>query len=456
MQNTIVPILESKIPGYIQEQYPRFVEFFRDYLTWLESDGNFLQILNDWRQNNEPSLSVEPYVTAILKDMGFESGQGLKVRKEVMIHILRDLYLARGTEASFRLLFRTLFDADVEIRYPREQLFVPSAAEFGERFYVFTSASNLNSSLFQGYLDYIRENGGQMTGVISDTKAAVEDITIVYGTNGPMLKIETLRPDGEFDVGEQVIINAGGIFSEVVSPTLEIQIEASGSGYQVGERVLVSGSELPGVASVASVRKGSIDSVEVVYPGTGYSLGEYVRANSVDDGAGFTAVVSEINNDGGIEAVRVIQSGYNYGTLPTLSARETENTAILRAKSSTVGAIQSIRIADPFVGFTAISFFIDTEFGTGATLRPVARSQWVTREWEDRKGFIGENCTLIDSDKYQQFSYTLVSPIPAKEYDQFVDELLHPVGFIRNSEYAIATNDKLNLYSEFAIDVETP
>lgn len=447
MSNSIVPVLENKIPEFVRESYPNFVRYIHDYLTWLEQDENFLSIVNNWKENNEPSLNVEPYVTAILTDMGFPSGQGLEISKGLMLNILRDFYLARGSEASFKLLFRVLFNEDVDVRYPREEMLIPSYAEYGERHFIFTSALNRNIRNFSSILTNVRENGGTIRGVTSRTTASIQDIFIIYGQGTPYLQIEILEPLNEFLPDEQAVISSSdSTITEQIQPVLSVRVVNAGSGYQPGEIIEVSGTNLIGRAVVGSVLKSGIDQVSIANSGSGYSVGDRIGAISEDDGFGFSAYVSGVDGSGGITDVKITSEGYNYGNLPNLTINSSGGTqAHLVAGSSSVGAISAVEILDPFVDFDQAVFSVVTEEGQGAVLESVPVSRWVTRSWSDNRGFLEEASTLIDSDKYQQFSYTLVSSIPASQYDDYVADLLHPVGYVRGSSIEIVSDINLEL-----------
>lgn len=446
MSNSIVPVLANKIPEFVRESYPNFVRYIHDYLTWLEQDENFLNIVNNWKENNEPSLNVEPYVTAILTDMGFPSGQGLEIGKGLMLNVLRDFYLARGSESSFKLLFRVLFNEDVEVRYPREEMLIPSYAEYGERHFIFTSALNRNMRNFSAILDSVRENGGTIRGVTSRSTASIQDIFIVYGQGTPYLQIEILEPLNEFLPDEQAVISSSSTtMTEQIQPVLSVRVVNAGSGYRPGEIIEVAGSNLIGRAVVGSVRKSGIDQVSIAASGSGYSVGDRIGAISEDDGFGFSAYVSGVDGSGGITDIVVSSEGYNYGNLPDLTINSSGDQAILVAGSTSVGAITNVEILDPFVDFDQAFFSVVSEEGQGAILESVPVSRWVTRSWSDNRGFLEEASTLIDSDKYQQFSYTLVSSIPSSQYNDYVDDLLHPVGYIRGSSIEIVSEINLEL-----------
>lgn len=445
MKSTLIPALENRIPEFARESYPRFVQYITDYLSWLEQDNNFLSIINDWRHNMEPSNDVEPYVTAILTDLGFTSEQNLTVPKSTMIHLIRDFYLSRGTEASFRFLFRALFNSDVSIRYPREDLLIPSYATYGTRHFIYTSAANRNTRAAIDLFNYVKQYGGTLVGVTSETEAAVEDITIVYGAGIPYLQIEIVEPLTQFDVGEQVLIRGETQIFEAVMPVLTIKVQNAGSGYSVGDQVYPVGASMPGRATVTSVVAGGVTGIQIVSGGSGYKVGDRINASSMDNGFGFSAAVKAVDANGAITEVRISSKGYNYETLPIITTNSGTTPAVLQAVSAEIGAINRITISDPFVDFSTVDFSVLSDFGTGAVLEAEAVSRWSTSEWLARRGFIGESSTLIDSYKYQQFSYTIVSPIASSQYDSFVKEFLHPVGYVRTSSYEIVAHGTLGL-----------
>lgn len=445
MKSTLIPALENRIPEFARESYPRFVQYITDYLSWLEQDDNFLSIVNDWRHNMEPSNDVEPYVTAILTDLGFTSEQNLTVPKSTMIHLMREFYLARGTESSFRFLFRALFNSDVSIRYPREDMLIPSYASYGTRHFIYTSAANRNTRAAIDLFNYVKQYGGTLVGAASETEAAIEDITIVYGAGTPYLQIEILEPLTQFDVGEQVLIKGETQIFEQVMPVLRIKVQNAGSGYRVGDVIYPVGPSMPGRATVASVVTGGVTGIQIVDGGKGYKVGDRLTASSMDNGFGFAASVKAVDAQGAITEIRISSKGYNYETLPIITIKGGTAPAVLQAVSVEIGAINSIAISDPFVDFSSVDFSVLSDFGSGAVLQAEAISRWTSSDWLTRRGFIGESSTLIDSYKYQQFSYTIVSPIASSQYDDFVKEFLHPVGYVRTSSYEIVAHGTLGM-----------
>jgi len=217
-----------------------------------------------------------------------------------------------------------------------------------------------------------------------------------------------------------------------------------------GDVIQVAGAMLNGFAVVDSTAKGGVTDIGITQAGLNYQVGDLIRARTEDDGFGFTAKVTEVDNEGQILGTKVTNPGYNYQSAPVLYT-DRGSSAQLIAKSKVIGAIQGIKMENPFVDFDDAVVTINSETGAGAVLQARQVSRWETRDWVDRKGFLDENSTLIDSDKVQQFSYEIVSPISSKQYEAFVNEYLHPMGYIKTSSYEIISHLGLNITAEDSV-----
>lgn len=443
---TIVPVLADKIPEFAKDLYPRFVQFMRDYLSFLEEDGNFLRVLLDWNHNTDPLNNVEPYIDAFLRDLGFESGQNLEVDKSLLLHNLKEFYLARGSEASFKFLFRALFNEDVEIRYPRDQLLVPSSAAYQVQHFVYTTATTRNTEMFRNLIARLGTDGGVMRGMSSGVVASIENITIRHGSGRAYCSIEIQQPIYEFESDEAVIIESGDYsISEIVKPIMQFEIVDGGNGYVEGDFVTVTGAKLPGKAVVESTTNGGITSVHQVLITRSLKAGDQIRAYSNDGGSGFSAYVSEVvGTNFPIGRFVITNEGYNYTEVPLIQVVGKEK-QLVRGRSTKIGQIKSIKTTDPYVDFDNVTLSVQSAKGTGAIIEAKKVTRWTRAGWVDKKGVLGENSTLIDSDKYQQYSYSVVSSVPSTSYDSFLTDMLHPAGYVRTSTFEIISNINLDL-----------
>ena len=134
--NTLISINDTSSPGQLLE--------YRDIDTTLDRFVNFFR-------------------TEFLYQI---PGTVLADKRHILKHI-KEFYQARGTEDSFRFLFRILFNEELEMYYPRVDLFRPSDARW--------SVENVMCAATTGdTFDYVNR---QLIGVSSGATARVESAT---------------------------------------------------------------------------------------------------------------------------------------------------------------------------------------------------------------------------------------------------------------------------------------
>lgn len=464
MRNYISPIIHARLPGFLASDYPSFLKFIKHYYDFLESNGNPLEILENFRERLEVNNEVDLYIDKIVAELGFDVSRPYIIpKKELVIH-LRDFYLSRGSENSFKFLFKVLFNDSVQIEYPRDRLFTLSGATYTGNFYVFTTAVDEDTPEFQKLIDAIRDLNITIRGVSSNIVSGVEDIQIVVSKNKHFLKIQIDSALKNYLPYEGVIIEVASDPSihirEYIMNTLSIQVEQGGKGYRVGDSVTSSGCGINGVATVASLATGSIQALSIVSPGSGYAVGDRVVTQNTVKGHSFSAVVNSVGTladppVGAIRHIKILSPGYDYEAVPDIAVISSTGTgAVLDADSDQIGKIRSIEIIEPFVDaidLSSVTYSIESDEGTGAVLVPEAKTVYTERSsFKNMKGALEVNCIILDSYYFQQFSYLLRSSVARSEYDPIVDEMVHPSGFVRFAVLELYSASNLGAIEEWS------
>lgn len=439
MSDFISPVILDRIPNYIQEQYPEYTQFLTDYIGFLERDQGFLQILNDWRYNMEPSNNVEPYIDKILQDCGMYLQRPITVPKSTLLHFLRDFMLSRGSEQSFKMLFQLLFGVDASVDYPRDRMLWLSAASYGQTDCIFTKTDVwYGTSAFQFIVDNIASYGGTATGSNSGVTASIQDIKVIGYNGGFYLQIQILKPLSEFLTNDLVTINVNGTtINEQILPIAVVSVVNPGSGYAIDDKISVNGALVAGRMAVGYVSKGGITGLNIVKGGCGYSVGASITGNTGTFGSGFAGYVTTVDGSGTITGVAIDTEGYNYDTLPSLRVNQKTSVACLadiQPTSTKIGQITDVRTIVPYLltKTDGVTVSVDSIHGSGATFSVSMTTRFTTKGWVDQKGFVGYNTVVQDSYKYQTYSYRLLSPINPSLYQDMVNDLLHPVGFVKS------------------------
>lgn len=466
-RETIVPIIVNRIPSFIKDEYPAFVEFIKDYYTWNEKSDNFQQILNDWEYNNDPSNQVAPFVDAILLDAGFDLSietdpkilneddrdKDLTKKKSNLIHLLREFYLARGSKQSYDFLFRILFGETAKISYPREKMLYPSNSSYGNTFRLLTSATVSNSVEGKRKLDKIIEDTktlpGTIYGLVSKTTTAIEKITRVLSNGAIYLEIEILEPEKDFFTSETVRIRVGNTeIIENLQNIAKFTIQNGGFDYEVGDYIQTQGMGIIGSIYVSATNGGGVDNISIQTPGTNYKVNDLILAKPTKEGSGFSAVVDSVDENGAILTYKIINKGYGYKRSPEVFVKsENGENALLFSHGQNIGSIRNLNYVSPYAIFDTVGpVSVSTKTGSGAIVTLSKDTIFQKKEWVDHSGFLGERCILIDSDKYQQFSYEIISAVDPNRYNSAVENLLHPVGYSKSSVIEIQSHKKIGLF----------
>lgn len=439
----ISPVITGRMPYFVKHDYPHFASYMSKYFSWLEQDDNFMGIIAKWQYNNDASNEVEPYISAILNDLGWTWQGDTTIQKKVLLEFLRDFYLSRGTERSFRFLFKTLFGADVDIQYPRDRMLVTSAAEYLTSYHVYTTANNKDTAAYNAIMEAL--NGGYsvfIKGVVSGTTTGIERIQSILAGSRAYFAIQIMPTLDEFVNHEDVTIHyEGHTIVEKLYSVLGVEVSNAGTLATNLEQIDVEGAAISGNIVVSGITAGGVQAVDIVNGGSGYAAGDSIYASYPEQtGFGFYAKVKEVDADGTITKVVVLHRGNGYKMLPELFIKSKGGVgAILIPKSSDIGGVIGTKTIEPYVDFDINTIKVSYKDAT-FTVKEVPIFE--KRFYRGRQGVLGETSTLTDSYRYQQFSYDIISGVLPERYDPIVKDLLHPTGYVRTNVLKVQEHEQ--------------
>jgi hypothetical protein len=120
-------LINRQVPEFIREENPLFIAFLEAYYEFLEQkQGDELNDLikrsKDLRNLPDVDESIEDFQDSFFNMFATNVPQDVKVDKAFLIKNLLPLYLSKGSEKSFKLLFRMLFGQELEVSYPRNDV----------------------------------------------------------------------------------------------------------------------------------------------------------------------------------------------------------------------------------------------------------------------------------------------------------------------------------------------
>jgi len=282
LDNAVLSLLESQIPGFVVDNYPNFVAFIEAYYEWMEGSQRGATLyhtkkLLDYKNVDE---TIDDFLEYFRKDFlpYFPADIALDERK--LIKTAREFYSKKGSLESIKFLFRVLYNKEIEIFYPKEQVLRASDGKWNQpqSIKVILSAENEDVDI-----DLLVKRQG--VGSTTRAKCRIEsaDRSIDKFLNIEVVEFFISSITKSFNVGEQLQISYYDTndqlqtFSETIIGSLSsITIDPTHTGlkYQENDPVVlvggVSSSGIEAIAVVGDVTVGGIKGVSVVNGGYGF------------------------------------------------------------------------------------------------------------------------------------------------------------------------------------------
>ena len=298
-EKTISALVQTQLPDFINGNHPQFKRFIELYYSWLEQNapagisntaGNTIyhaMQIGDYRDIDEtPDEFIRYFKDELLPH--FPENPSLDIKK--IIKSAREYYNKKGSEESLKWLFKALYDTDLEVNYPKEQILIASDGKWKKprafRITVGESNKNVDVNLLERKL---------VVGSISGATCIIESANrTIDETNGrEIIEIYISNITKYFNNGEDILINyvdANGIdrvFRERIIGTLSnVRVDSNirtdptqrrrGLLYNVGDPVVITGGlgtsaeANDAAAIVGNVTRGSIEAVTPTFLGYGY------------------------------------------------------------------------------------------------------------------------------------------------------------------------------------------
>jgi hypothetical protein len=298
IDNGVSNLLGERVPQFVAIDHTTFVEFLKQYYEWMEEEGNPKYVSNRLLDYRDVDDTLDSLVVRFMNEFGDGVPTLLafsETDKRKMIKRLIDFYRAKGTEKSYKTLFRLLFDEDPLLYYPSEDILRLSSGRWEQPTTIKTTA-NMTVSQAESMVGRRIEQAGFTAGTVT-SYGFVEEVRVRTYTGYDLLEIELSGVFGTFIPEKDVTctLNDGTVLTEHLFPVLNtIGISTQGKDYKVGDEVLITGSSL-GVGAkvyVSSVGpSGGVRGFDILDTGVNYTAADGLTATISTDGQGTGGVL---------------------------------------------------------------------------------------------------------------------------------------------------------------------
>ena len=279
-------LVEKQLPEFVRAEHPVFVTFLKKYYEWLETNNQVNYEVTALKNSIDLDNADADYLNLLKRDLMPYFPENILADKKLFLKLITTFYKSNGTPDSVKFLFRALYNENIEIYYPKEDIVKTSDGKW-----VLPLALRIDTS----DNNIFNIENTKITGRISKATAVVEKVieSIDRQLGISYIEIYVSNVERLFETGE--IVDAtynNGVVDVTVSGRLigalsEIKIDplsrgAFYNGYDAdipynGDPVTIVGGLNPtantpigALAYVGNTTKGAVTDVVLTNPGFGF------------------------------------------------------------------------------------------------------------------------------------------------------------------------------------------
>lgn len=423
MPNTISQFVRVQpgATGNIRRNFPGILEFVEAYYEWLELDENAVQRIMILKDQRNIDLALDEFLKYFKGEFLHAIPTDMLADPRKLAKRIKDFYRSRGSEKSFRLLFRILYNEPVEFYYPKVDILRVSDGKWSIDSVIRTTTNTATSTWI----------ARQIEGVTSGATAWVENVVQFNVGADVVSEMYLSNVVGTFDIGELVectLADDSVVTEETYGLVTGITITNPGTGYRPEDIISVTGNTtgLLAVDSVFGEEAGRVrQATPANYPQpaaikiavAASAVTNYYRNMFIEitEGPG-VGEIKKILTYSGPSRVATIEG--NWSTVPTVASRY----------KISLGKIKTVKVRDFGINYSSALAADFSNTGNGDATGTITFGAYGTYagRFVNTDGFLSNNKYLQDSHYYQDFSYVLQVAKTVDEYRTVVKDILHP------------------------------
>lgn len=439
-RSKISSLVAGQLPEFVREDHQTFVAFLKAYYEYLQNTSPDLRDLRDL------DTTLDSFIQHFRNEVGINLPTKINTDPRFLLQRIKDQYLAKGSEPSYKLLFRLLFDKEVSIDYPSKQVFRVSDGKWNQDVSIIARVTS-------GHPDQIV---GKLVDVITPSKVIRIQIDRRQYIEIEVERVVEIAEDiyefyvdrrffGNISIGDRLRYRTADIYftADILATTSSLKILTPGTGFKLGQLYSIRNGK--GSGSIMKITRtntqGGILNAEFIKFGTGYStdFASTIYANLGQSSAGtggssLQIIGGNINiaeaTDGFLESGTINKSDYAV----TDAMDGSYAGEIIREFGSSAGANEFSSPYEPAV----------IKINLGALAK--YPGYYITND-----SFLNDAIFIQDSRYYQAFSYVLKIDESLDSYKSIVKTLLHPAGMAVFGEYEIKNEFDIALSLEAMI-----
>ena len=302
-------LINRQVPEFVRDEYPTFIRFLEAYYEFLENKqtgkNNDLNVKSkDLRYLSDVDYSIGQFEDNFFNTFADLLPKDVQVDKAFLIKQLLPFYLSKGNEKSFKLLFRLLFNEEVEIIQPKANILRASDGKW-----VIEKAFRISKNIYSTYT----ANGNTSSSATQSGNTSFKMAQVAALNEVSVYVNGSLQTSG-YNVRRE---SKKVVFNTAPAANSEIKILYNDFNYVLLENRKLTGSSSGATATVERVGQKTvgITSVFELYVNDktligAFDNGETATLNLIDDtGELINIQVSGLST---LSTINIIDGGANY------------------------------------------------------------------------------------------------------------------------------------------------
>lgn len=352
--------IESQFPAFYREDGQMFIQFVKAYYEWLEETGKVSNKSRNLFSTRDIDYTAEAFLENFKKKYLYGIPANIAGDKRFLQKHVLDVYRSKGSIEGLKLLFRLIYNEEIDVYIPSVDILKPSDGTWIERKYLEVSFTDSNDEF----------NNKLITGSSSGATAFVESFERLYIDKRIINVFYISNIQGVFAVGEKITYEGLDAFSAPIilgSPT-DIIINGTTPDHQVGDILIPTTANGSGIGLKTLTRttrnagtsNATID-FKIINGGFGYTATPQITitagSNTTGSNATFTGVTLKDTtvftyNNNFISAVSTTAlNAVSYGATLNNASLSSILDSALTNYTTTVGTIDKLTGINPGNGY---------------------------------------------------------------------------------------------------------
>lgn len=270
----ISQLVDHQLPEYYKEEYPKFVAFLKTYYEYLEQEGYAIDILINQQAYDDIDRTLEKFIPYFKNQYAELFPDTALVDKRLLIKHIKDFYLSKGSEESFKMFFQMVYGIKIGMEYPSERMLRASDGVWEKKIIIRVAKDVGDPFMFSGKsFDFIDDAGNVVrTAFCESVQAFAIDTFLVYELLLKYSDVNYTYIDIDSATKIRTVIGADTITANLYLMVVDTIITHAGINYHIGDAGSITGSGTGARISVSGIdiTTGAITGIKIDDFGVGY------------------------------------------------------------------------------------------------------------------------------------------------------------------------------------------